>query len=1086
MKEHTIRLFLCFFIFYLSLFCYPQKVYAAEYRISSIEELKVHCENKNTETLILTRDLGLGTKLTPDGMDQVITVNGNKTIQGNGHQIVNYKTRQYANMDKTTGGNPIFGVNTKATLKTRNLTINGNRWGCKCKENSTIVVYDGTFYAEEGTVICQSVENGIQAFSSSRVNVKGNVEIKENAGAGIGSWGAVYVDGADIHDNGAGIHARGYRSKEEYTDIGGNTRIHDNKGVGLFIGSNATVHFHNGAIYHHLDAYGIEDYGECYFYGGSIHHNGNGVYVGKGGGVDGGKGTFFMQGGEICDNQGAGVYHCGITTITGGRFGNNRYDVEHYGSENNGNLVIEQGAKSIWLSSVGRYITTHSRRKFVISMPEECYQRSKILVHTDSGNTAKVVSTDIESGAEDPFAVRMVDQDVVIWDRYIQTTRHVKYDAVNNMWVKCLDDVKEMIWEGETYIPKFVNPPETYRAYALTRTNPNEKFPKDGETVSVQVNRDHIFYACYKQDKFSVHFDGNGATEGTMADQMFLYGVPEKLNKNTLARKFHITYDQNGGSALERQSDDAISDFTGWKVSAAAISPSFTDEQILDKFAKPGEKKTLYAAWKDQTVVLPNASRDDLYWEPSLGWCKYYFTGWYTEPAAPGERKGTCVGWGGDGYTPKENITLYAHWDYKVCVYYDGNTNDGGSMKMDDPLKGDMKPYQQPYTIKENGYSKEGYDFVGWNTIACDASHNPVEDGNPIYVPGSLYTQDIPLTLFAAWRNRFDIAYMGICQTKGNDFFDNNGGEDYSQLSGTIKLDMAEGMKIDTTKTFYDKEKDRDVVENVTGTGVGWAFAKDMEAKYTGAYFADGAEYTTAEFFAMAKDAGGITYGSASVDYQGTQQDFNSADMAVINMYRVWDYGPLVEAYDLYYTLEQARNGYITEEELLSHALATDEEDGIIEAGDHKKNSFRIWDYAVTDFTAFTTDGSVTETYMATDHAGNVTKRQVTIYITDTTPKKILPDATVRFLSEKYYHAMENAGGLSENSVWLTNPEYAESLEIAFSNEKNHTPQATYVFEHENILNMQEFVKKNGVCKEKSEDAQVRFYRQFMEPKMQK
>ena len=51
------------------------------------------------------------------------------------------------------------------------------------------------------------------------------------------------------------------------------------------------------------------------------------------------------------------------------------------------------------------------------------------------------------------------------------------------------------------------------------------------------------------------------------------------------------------------------------------------------------------------------------------------------------------------------------------------------------------------------------------------------------------------LTLFAAWRNRFDIAYMGICQTKGNDFFDNNGGEDYSQLSGTIKLDMAEGMK---------------------------------------------------------------------------------------------------------------------------------------------------------------------------------------------------------------------------------------------------------------------------------------------------
>ena len=89
---------------------------------------------------------------------------------------------------------------------------------------------------------------------------------------------------------------------------------------------------------------------------------------------------------------------------------------------------------------------------------------------------------------------------------------------------------------------------------------------------------------------------------------------------------------------------------------------------------------------------------------------------------------------------------------------------------------------------------------------------------------------------------------------------------------------------------------------------------------------------------------------------------------------------------------------------------------------------------------------------------------------------------------QNHYVSVQNSDltgdRFSFGSLW--NPEYAESLEIAFSNEKNHTPQATYVFEHEDILNMQEFVKKNGVCKEKSEDAQVRFYRQFMEPKMQK
>lgn len=1244
--RHKILIFFGFLTFVLCFLCFPKKVYAADYYISSIDDLQAHCENGNTETLILTQDLGLFTYV-EHNHDKVITVNGNKTIIGNGKQIVNYKTQEYANSSSKSGGNPIFGVNTGATLTTRNLTINGYRYGCKCRGNSTIVVYNATFNAEDGTVICQGVGNGIQGFDRSRINIKGNVSIYNNAGAGIGSWGALSVDGAEIKGNGSGgIHARGYRSLGEHTDIGGNTRIHDNTGFGIMIGSATTVRFNDGQIYNN-SGFGIEDYGECYFERGSIHDNENGVYTGAGGNVDGGKGKLVMNGGEIRNNRDAGVanngtfefnkgqiasnrtgvrtnfdshfymrgqeayihsstggpgvdiragwvylsngqiynnqngvndlggelhisdyaqihgnhglglfigggvtaemtggeikdnagdanrqgsnvsnngrfylrggsihgrlpygitnagtlemsggwiydcsaagiYHAGSSTITGGKFFSNRHDVEHYGGEYSGNLVIENGATSVWLSSVGRYVTTHSGRQLAISMPSGCYQRRKVLVHTDSGNTANRVCNNMSFSDQGAFTKRATGNDVVVWDRYKQTTKHVKFDTNYNIWAVCFDDVKEMKWAEESYTPSFANPPANYRRYALTQANPNGRFPKDGERVTVTVNGENTFYACYYPDKYYVHFEGNGATGGSMSDQTFQYGVPKKLNKNAFVRQFHVDYDINGGSSAERGSDDVSSDFMGWKVNVAAVAPSFQDEQVVDKLAGAGETRTLYAAWKDNAVILPNASKDDLYWEPSLGWCKYYFAGWYTEPAAPGERKGTCVGWGGDSYVPKENITLYAHWDYKVCVYYDGNTNDGGGMAMDDPVKGDMKPYQQPYTIRENGYTKDGYDFFGWNTIQSDALHNPVEDGNPVYAPGSQYTQDIPLTLFAAWRNRFDIAYMGICQTEGDDYFDNNGGADYSQLSGTVKLEPAEEMKIDTTKTFHDIESGTDVVENVTGTGVGWAFAKDVEAKYKEAYIADNTEYTTAEFFALARDAGGITYGSVSPDYQGTQPTLNSPNMAVANMYRVWDYGPLVEAYDLYYTLEQARSGYITEEELLSHATATDEEDGTIEAGDHAKNSFRVWDYASTDFTSFETDGSVTETYLATDSVGNITKRQITVYIVNTTPEKILPDATVRFISEKYYHAPESEGGLSENSVWITNPEYKEQLEIAFSNEKNATPQETYVFQHEDILNMQEFIKENGVCNEKSEDAKVRFYQQFMAPNIQK
>ena len=75
------------FFFFLVLF-FPKKIYAAEYTITNINDLKIHCENYNTETLVLTQDLGLTTNIVGN-RDQVITVNGNKTIIGNGHQIAN-------------------------------------------------------------------------------------------------------------------------------------------------------------------------------------------------------------------------------------------------------------------------------------------------------------------------------------------------------------------------------------------------------------------------------------------------------------------------------------------------------------------------------------------------------------------------------------------------------------------------------------------------------------------------------------------------------------------------------------------------------------------------------------------------------------------------------------------------------------------------------------------------------------------------------------------------------------------------------------------------------------------------------------
>lgn len=51
-------------------------------------------------------------------------------------------------------------------------------------------------------------------------------------------------------------------------------------------------------------------------------------------------------------------------------------------------------------------------------------------------------------------------------------------------------------------------------------------------------------------------------------------------------------------------------------------------------------------------------------------------------------------------------------------------------------------------------------------------------------------------------------------------------------------------------------------------------------------------------------------------------------DGGEITLYAAWDDCPWIQAQDLYYTLEQAQSGFITEEEILSHATATDREDG--------------------------------------------------------------------------------------------------------------------------------------------------------------
>ena len=216
-------------------------------------------------------------------------------------------------------------------------------------------------------------------------------------------------------------------------------------------------------------------------------------------------------------------------------------------------------------------------------------------------------------------------------------------------------------------------------------------------------------------------------------------------------------------------------------------------------------------------------------------------------------------------------------------------------------------------------------------------------------------------------------------------------------------------------------------------------------------------------------------------------------DGGEITLYAVWDDCPWIQAQDLYYTLEQAQSGFITEEEILSHATATDREDGSpILPGTNPApsdpevfTSFTIPDYQAEEFTNLQHDFATSENLTVVDHVGNTYVKQIMVHVTDTTPKKLTQmDLTgvTRFINSKYYNKSFEEGGLEDNSIWKVDPEYKAALDSALNNMDHDTPMETYVFSKETIKQMKQYVETHGIGNSKEPDALNNFYNQFLAP----
>ncbi len=645
-------------------------------------------------------------------------------------------------------------------------------------------------------------------------------------------------------------------------------------------------------------------------------------------------------------------------------------------------------------------------------------------------------------------------------------------------------------------------------------------------SYDVRVNNSSgLVYSQIRNSGFDNNYDFNYATGN-------LGNVTNGWEHRTIERTFQSTTSQNGSAIT---TNPVVEFYCGVAVGKTGkFSFDLKNITIYDATAKKyvtsksatvksgstvtmgGGNTTLTAVWKAKEYKLtlnPNSGTfengttkaktlsPNLFYGGGNWWDiskypasrkGYILDGWY-DKASGGEKvyqaDGSCVDgtyWKNKKYQYEGDLTVYAHWKRNTCNVKINKGPHISSVTGD----GDYAPGEE---VTISAKADNGYEIVGW-----EGTYNTTD--NPYKFP--MPEQDVEETVTAQpiqYQIRYD--YKGGTADPENpsdynietpDFTLNNPtkeGYEFEGWTGSNGNTPQETVTIPKGSTgdlnYVANWKPIQYVIHFDGNGATSGSTPDV----TGTYDED---VTIPENgFERETDTGKSTFLGWSTNPNSTDPEYKPGDVVknltnvkdeVITVYAIWDDCPNIEAHDLYYTLTQAQNGDITENELLSYAKATDREDGEISPGAdlEKGTAFTVWDYQAEDFLNFQHEGSVTETYQVIDSQGNISQKQITVYVVDTTPKEVANAGTTRFINKKYFNKTALNGGLADDSLWRTDAEYNSILRSALENLENDTSEKTYHFTHEDILNMKQFIRDNGVGNSRSEDALTRFYETFM------
>ncbi len=217
-------------------------------------------------------------------------------------------------------------------------------------------------------------------------------------------------------------------------------------------------------------------------------------------------------------------------------------------------------------------------------------------------------------------------------------------------------------------------------------------------------------YARWSPNTYSVVYNGNGKTGGTMSNSSHTYDQTKSLSANQ--------YTKTGYT------------FTAWNTKSDGSGAGYVDEkEVKNLTSTNGAKVNLYARWKANTYsvvyngngktggMMSNSSHtyDQAKNLSANQYTKtgYTFKSWNTKADGSGTTYTNAKEVKNLTSTNGAKINLYAQWTPNTyTVKYNGNHATSG-------ITADTAhTYDVSKALRENDYLRDGWKYMGWNTKA--------------------------------------------------------------------------------------------------------------------------------------------------------------------------------------------------------------------------------------------------------------------------------------------------------------------------------------------------------------------------------